>query len=123
MGYVPCNNGTSMKSGSAPGFPTAVRGGRRGGGGGGERDDGRQGVFRMAMNTTAALSSVASGCSLVVTRRWRRATRRSRRRGRSSPASGSSSAWSSSRVASPTSFDLFVWVPWSIALRAVSIYA
>jgi hypothetical protein len=22
MGYVPCNNGTSMKSGSAPGFPS-----------------------------------------------------------------------------------------------------
>ncbi|BAF22530.1 phylloplanin [Oryza sativa Japonica Group] len=72
MGYVPCNNGTSMKSGSAPGFPNAVVQLQCAGdavaavAAGSATTDGK-GWFRMAMNTTAALSSVASGCSLVVT--------------------------------------------------------
>uniref|UniRef100_A0A0E0LPQ2 Uncharacterized protein n=1 Tax=Oryza punctata TaxID=4537 RepID=A0A0E0LPQ2_ORYPU len=72
MGYVPCNNGTSaMKSGSAPGFPNAVvqlqcAGDAVAAVAGSATTDGK-GWFRMAMNTTAALSSVASGCSLVVT--------------------------------------------------------
>ncbi|KAF0907654.1 hypothetical protein E2562_020429 [Oryza meyeriana var. granulata] len=68
MGYVPCNNGTSMKSGSAPGFPNAVvqlRCADAVAVAGNATTDGK-GWFRMAMNTTAALSSVASGCALVV---------------------------------------------------------
>ncbi|KAL5197888.1 hypothetical protein ABZP36_001400 [Zizania latifolia] len=69
MGYVPCNNGTSMKTGSAPGFPNAVVqlqcADAAVAAAGSATTDGR-GWFRMAMNTTASLSSVASGCELVV---------------------------------------------------------
>ncbi|KAG8079339.1 hypothetical protein GUJ93_ZPchr0007g5929 [Zizania palustris] len=67
MGYVPCNNGTSMKTGSAPGFPNAVVQLQCADDAvaGSATTDGR-GWFRMAMNTTATLSSVAIGCELVV---------------------------------------------------------
>ncbi|XP_006658960.1 phylloplanin-like [Oryza brachyantha] len=69
MGYVPCKNGTSMKSSSAPGFPNAVVQLRCAdavdAAAGNATTDGK-GWFRMAMNTSTALSSVASGCSLVV---------------------------------------------------------
>lgn len=67
MGFVPCNNGTSMKTGSAPGFPNALVQLQctDGAVAANATTDGR-GWFRMAMNTTATLSSVASGCDLVV---------------------------------------------------------
>ncbi|KAG2639016.1 phylloplanin-like [Panicum virgatum] len=70
MGFVPCNNGTSMRTGSAPGFAGAVVQLRC-------TDDGAvllaanattdgKGRFRMAVNTTVAPSSVAGHCELVV---------------------------------------------------------
>uniref|UniRef100_J3LCA8 Uncharacterized protein n=1 Tax=Oryza brachyantha TaxID=4533 RepID=J3LCA8_ORYBR len=69
MGYVPCNNGTSMKSSSAPGFPNAVvqlQCADAVGAAAGNATTDNKGWFRMATNTSAALSSVASGCSLQV---------------------------------------------------------
>ncbi|GJN10698.1 hypothetical protein PR202_ga28815 [Eleusine coracana subsp. coracana] len=67
MGFVPCNNGTSMRTGSAPGFPNAVVQLQcpDGGVAANATTDGR-GWFRIALNTTATLSSVASGCDLAV---------------------------------------------------------
>uniref|UniRef100_A0A0A9BVE6 Uncharacterized protein n=1 Tax=Arundo donax TaxID=35708 RepID=A0A0A9BVE6_ARUDO len=67
MGFVPCNNGTSMKTGSAPGFASALVQLQctDGGVAANATTDGK-GWFRMAVNTTATLSSVASGCDLVV---------------------------------------------------------
>ncbi|KAL6657176.1 hypothetical protein ACP70R_004956 [Stipagrostis hirtigluma subsp. patula] len=66
MGFVPCSNGTSMRAGSAPGFPGAlVQLQCADGVAASATADGR-GWFRMAVNTTAALSSVASACGLVV---------------------------------------------------------
>ncbi|CAL5084666.1 unnamed protein product [Urochloa decumbens] len=71
MGFVPCNNGTSMRTGSAPGFAGAVvqlQCAADDGGAGlaaNATTDGK-GRFRMALNTTVAPSSVASRCDLVV---------------------------------------------------------
>ncbi|CAL5071197.1 unnamed protein product [Urochloa decumbens] len=69
MGFVPCNNGTSMRTGSAPGFAGAVVqlqcAADDGGLAANATTDGK-GRFRMALNTTVAPSSVASQCELVV---------------------------------------------------------
>ncbi|CAN6200257.1 unnamed protein product [Urochloa humidicola] len=71
MGFVPCNNGTSMRTGSAPGFAGAVvqlQCADDGGAGllaANATTDGK-GMFRMAVNTTVAPASVASRCDLVV---------------------------------------------------------
>ncbi|CAD6222592.1 unnamed protein product [Miscanthus lutarioriparius] len=70
-GFVPCNNGTSMRAGSAPGFPGALvqlqctGEGAAGALAANATTDGK-GWFRMAVNTTVAPSSVATSCSLVV---------------------------------------------------------
>ncbi|XP_066395508.1 phylloplanin-like [Miscanthus floridulus] len=70
-GFVPCNNGTSMRTGSAPGFPGALvelqctGAGSAGALAANATTDGK-GWFRMAVNTTVAPSSVASSCGLVV---------------------------------------------------------
>ncbi|XP_039834750.1 phylloplanin-like [Panicum virgatum] len=69
MGFVPCNNGTSMRTGSAPGFAGAVVQLRCTDAAAdlaaNATADGK-GRFRMAVNTTVALSSVAGHCELVV---------------------------------------------------------
>ncbi|RCV14485.1 hypothetical protein SEVIR_2G442500v4 [Setaria viridis] len=68
MGFVPCNNGTSMRTGSAPGFAGAVVQLQCTDGAdlaANATTDGK-GRFRMAVNTTVAPSSVASYCDLVV---------------------------------------------------------
>ncbi|PUZ73350.1 hypothetical protein GQ55_2G467800 [Panicum hallii var. hallii] len=68
MGFVPCNNGTSMRTGSAPGFAGAVVQLRCTDGAdlsANATTDGK-GRFRMAVNTTVAPSSVAGHCELVV---------------------------------------------------------
>ncbi|RLN34645.1 uncharacterized protein C2845_PM03G16090 [Panicum miliaceum] len=68
MGFVPCNNGTSMGTGSAPGFAGAVVQLRCTDGAdlaANATTDGK-GRFRMALNTTVAPSSVAGHCELVV---------------------------------------------------------
>ncbi|CAN6212702.1 unnamed protein product [Urochloa humidicola] len=69
MGFVPCNNATSMTTGSAPGFAGAVVQLQCTDGAAdlaaNATTDGK-GRFRMAVNTTVALSSVASRCELVV---------------------------------------------------------
>ncbi|KAL6896596.1 hypothetical protein ACP4OV_007168 [Aristida adscensionis] len=74
MGFVPCNNGTSMRTGSAPGFPGAVvqlqcaTDGAAAGVAANATTDGK-GWFRMAVNATtgaATPAAVASGCELVV---------------------------------------------------------
>ncbi|OEL20206.1 hypothetical protein BAE44_0018772, partial [Dichanthelium oligosanthes] len=67
-GFVPCNNGTSMRTGSAPGFAGALVQLQCTDGAdlaANATTDGK-GWFRMAVNTTVALSSVASHCDLVV---------------------------------------------------------
>ncbi|TVU37257.1 hypothetical protein EJB05_10563 [Eragrostis curvula] len=70
MGFVPCNNGTSpMRTGSAPGFPNALvqlqcTDGAVAAAANATTDG--KGWFRMALNTTASVASVASGCGLVV---------------------------------------------------------
>ncbi|WVZ67052.1 hypothetical protein U9M48_016191 [Paspalum notatum var. saurae] len=73
MGFVPCNNGASMRTGSAPGFPgalvqlqcTAESDGGALAVAANATTDGK-GWFRMAVNTTVAPSSVAGRCGLVV---------------------------------------------------------
>ncbi|CAN6169231.1 unnamed protein product [Urochloa humidicola] len=66
MGFVPCNNGTSMRTGSAPGFAGAVLQLQCADLLAANATTDGKGTFRMAVNTTVAPSSVASRCDLVV---------------------------------------------------------
>ncbi|KAJ1292398.1 hypothetical protein BS78_02G388100 [Paspalum vaginatum] len=69
MGFVPCNDGASMRTGSAPGFPGALvqlQCTADGAALAANATTDSKGWFRMAVNTTVALSSVAGRCGLVV---------------------------------------------------------